>query len=188
MYKRKEDCKSKLSDCVVIINNLIKPQNAETEVIMLQKYPKKLLKGLLYIVFILLLWVLLSGVLSTIIAIVTQDPTLKSILIMIVPMVIVSVFTYKRRVNFQDMRREYVTELDGRTPTVMERIVYVIKSADFICELLAFLTLFMPLILITLVMSPANLLTMLIAVIFFALCDIPTWYFVYRSWEKERIH
>lgn len=154
---------------------------------MFKKYPKKLLKALLYVLFIAALWVPLSAILITAIAVVTKNQILQSLLLAIIPLVIVTVFTYKRRLNFQDMRREYLEWLEERNLGFKGRTLYILKSPDFVCEFFAFLTIFLPLMVVSLIFSIQNIVTVLLSLVIFAICDLFAWYFVYRKWESERI-
>ncbi|MGM9680485.1 MAG: hypothetical protein ACI3XR_03165 [Eubacteriales bacterium] len=154
---------------------------------MFRKYPKKLLKALLYLLFCNALSLPFFMILRTVLAAITQNQTIQSVCCLIVPAVILAVFTYKRRLNFQDMRREFVEMLENRSLSAKERVVFILKSSDFICELFAFLTVLVPLIIIYMISSIWNVILVLPAILLFVICDLFAWYFVYRKWESERI-
>lgn len=154
---------------------------------MFKQYPKKLLKALLYLLFSDALSLPFFMILKTALGAITQNQTIQSVFCLIVPAIILAVYTYKRRLNFQDMRREYIKMLENRSPNTKDRVVYILKSSDFICEFFAFLTILLPLIIIYMISNIWNVILVIPAVLLFVICDLLAWFFVYRKWESERI-
>ena len=154
-------------------------------------YFRKLGKGLLYLLFIWLLSALLDGVLATFLNIVAKDnPMLWSLLYLSVPVIGASIFTYKKRLTHADERREYLHRLEKDKFRFFPQLLWVLQSRDYLAELAAFFTVFVP-VFIGMIVSSTNFSASLLAAVFyivvFAVIDLLLWLFVHRAWASERV-
>ena len=69
---------------------------------------------------------------------------LKSLIVLSVPFLAVAVTVYKRRAGNNTLRRGYLAALKARKFNLSREMVSVMKSRDFIAELLAFATVLIP--------------------------------------------
>ena len=154
-------------------------------------YFQKLGKALVYLLFIWLLSVLLDGVLATFLNVVAKDnPMLWSLLYLSVPVIGASIFTYKRRLSHADVRREYLHALGKEKFSIFPQLVWVLRSHDYLAEIAAFFTVFLPVLIGILVTSSQILGSFLVAVyytVIFAVIDLLLWFLVHRAWASERV-
>lgn len=155
-------------------------------------YFTKLGKGILYVLFINVLYNLLMDFLITAVNVIipVSLSLLRSFCYLALPVFFVSLFTYLRRQNNSEMRRHYQTVL-GNTPfSLVPELLRVLRGREFLAESAAFVTLLLPITILSIFSdSLANsLLSALIYTVFFALIDAGIWLLLHHKWAKERLH
>ncbi len=152
-------------------------------------YLQKLGKGILYFIFVILLYSLIGGVLMTVINAFIPWELLRSYCYLIVPVFLVALFTYKRRQNRTETRRAYLAELGEIPFSFGAELTKILKSGDFLAELAAFCTLMLVLFISNIVHNPISaIISLLTYLVFFLFIDVLIWLLLHRSWAGERIH
>ena len=152
-------------------------------------YLSKLWRGAVALVFVAVMSYMLMDVLITVVNIVipVSLPLLRSICYLAIPTLIAILVTYLRRQNNSEMRRTYQADLGDASFQWIPEIKKVLKSPDFIAELAAFITLFIPLIMVIGILVNPIVSTILYFTAFVVI-DVGIWLVLHHKWAKERLH
>lgn len=129
--------------------------------------------------------------------IITYSLEIKDLLSRTISIITTSVFNlifwYRFRLKNSVNREKYLSVLDGEF-VVKKDIILILKSKDYIAEILALLTLDLPLSLYAGIAEKTpffplvigTLLLIIISVISFSIIDIPLWLLVHKKWAKTK--
>ena len=152
-------------------------------------YLSKLWRGVLAIALVALLSSMLMDVLITAVNLFIPEALtlVRSILYLAIPVFLVALVTYLRRQNNSEMRRLYQTELGSAPFEWLSDLKKTAKGPDFVGELLAFLTLLLPILILfgAVINVPVSL---ILYPVLFAAIDLGIWILLHRKWAKERLH
>ena len=110
-----------------------------------------------------------------------------------IPLIIILIRIYNKRLENPDLRREYLASVKEGKLSLKEEWQYIIKFPHFLAELLAFSTLAFAYSLLTVIGVPVpfiiKILSILLAFLIFAglyfIINFLHWVFVHRTWKKE---
>ena len=110
-----------------------------------------------------------------------------------IPLVIVLIRVYHKRIEDNEMRRAYLALANKEKLVLKEEWKYMIKFPHFLAEILAFVTIFSPIVIAVGLANPANFFASILAgvivlatfgAIYFVL-DFALWMIVHNTWRKE---
>lgn len=122
------------------------------------------------------------------------NPEIRTVILMIVPLIVLLIIAYRKRLQKNNLRSEYFTYFNRQKPKLKNEIKFIINSTDFIAEVSAFST--MLLIFLCMVVfniknnSPvfvnvlAGLIILITMICLFSFVNALIWHRVHKSWLK----
>ena len=152
-------------------------------------YLSKLWRGILAVAIVKLLSSMLTDVLITAVNVFIPESLalVRNIFYLAIPIFLVALVTYLRRQNNSEIRRLYQAELGADPFRWATDLKKTVKSPDFRAELFAFLTLWLPILILfgVVINVPVSL---ILSLVLFVVIDLGVWLLLHRSWAKERLH
>lgn len=155
-------------------------------------YLKKVLSMLIHLAICFAVYFIGFSILS-LIANFFKHPLIRFGVLFGIPLVIVLIRVYHKRIENNEMRRSYLAEANRERLILKEEWQYMIKFPHFLAEILAFVTIFSPIVIAVGLANPANFFVSIIAgviilatfgTIYFVL-DFALWMIVHNTWRKE---
>ena len=155
-------------------------------------YFKKIFSITLYSLICLAIYFIGFSIIS-LIANFFKNPIIKLIILLGIPLTIILIRIYNKRLENPEMRREYFAAVNQGRFALKEEWRYMIKFPHFLAEILAFSTLAFLFAFVTIigiaVSFTVKLLSMLTVFIISAglyfVIDFGLWMLVHRTWKKE---
>ena len=155
-------------------------------------YFKKLISIMLYTLIFIAIYLIGFSIIS-LIANFFKSLLVRMIISFGIPLTIILIRIYNKRLENPDMRREYLASVKKGKLSLKEEWQYIIKFPHFLAELFAFLTLAFVYSFLSIIGFPVpfiiRILSMLLCFIIFAslyfVIDFSHWIFVHRTWKKE---
>ena len=141
--------------------------------------------------------VLIMGVnIMTKLTVISSDFFIRCFVLLSIPIAIMAFVTVKRRAVNNEKRLKFLSGRENRDFSFGKETKSVLKSGDFIAEMLAFLTIMTAAVLITRLTSlpkDATTLTIILLIggtllasaVLFAIIDVIVWVFVRKAWLKS---
>ena len=155
-------------------------------------YFKKVLSMLIHLAICFAVYFIGFSILS-LIANFFNHPLIRFGVLFGIPLVIVLIRVYHKRIENNEMRRSYLAEANRERLILKEEWQYMIKFPHFLAEILAFVTIFSPIVIAVGVANPVNFFVGILAgaivlatfgMIYFVL-DFALWMIVHNTWRKE---
>ena len=155
-------------------------------------YFKKLTSIILYTLICIVIY-LIGFSLISLIANFFKVLLIRQIISFGIPLAIILIRIYNKRLENPDLRREYLTAVNTERLNLKEEWQYIIKFPHFLAELFAFFTLAFLYSILTVIGVPVpfiiKILSILLAFVIFAglyfIIDFFHWILVHRTWKKE---
>lgn len=159
---------------------------------MIKLYFKKIFWAILLITMILVIYYVGFNTLYTIANIFDKESPVWHIILFGIPALGSLFFLYCIRIGNREKRTQYVNDLRDDRFAVLKDVLYIIKSKDYMAEILALHTIALPLFLFAGINEKTPLIPFLlgtialiaISSIVFSIVDISLWLLVHKSWLK----
>lgn len=158
-------------------------------------YFNKLGKAVVFTLIVLLFQALTSNIIFTLTGLAIKNESIKSLLIILIPIIIMTIITHKRRINNYPKKLKYFDIMKDEKFSTRSDISDIFKSCEFKMEIIAFSTLMLPLFFSLLSGLEIKfvfkfilcLITICVFIFIYLIVDLSSWHMVHKVWITQRI-